>query len=91
MTTSQTSLDTETRSGSAMRVARMFTERGVHPFDTVEWEIRDARIGFGDKISFEQTGVEFPSTWSQNSTNIVAQKYFRVSWVVHRANARSSR
>ncbi len=32
---------------------------------------------FGDKISFEQTGVEFPTTWSQNSTNIVAQKYFR--------------
>ncbi|MEH3053083.1 MAG: vitamin B12-dependent ribonucleotide reductase [Patulibacter minatonensis] len=74
---SQTTLDTESRSGSAMRVARMFTEQGVHPFDTVEWEIRDAVIGFGDKISFEQRGVEFPSTWSQNSTNIVAQKYFR--------------
>jgi ribonucleoside-diphosphate reductase alpha chain len=74
---SQTTLDTESRSGSAMRVARMFTEQGVHPFDSVEWELRDARIGFGDKISFEQTGVEFPVTWSQNSTNIVAQKYFR--------------
>ncbi len=74
---SQTTLDTENPRGTAMRVARMFTEQGVHPFDTVEWEIRDARIGFGDKISFEQTGVEFPATWSQNSTNIVAQKYFR--------------
>ncbi|MDQ3678052.1 MAG: adenosylcobalamin-dependent ribonucleoside-diphosphate reductase, partial [Actinomycetota bacterium] len=35
------------------------------------------RIGHGDKVAFEQTGVEFPKTWSQNATNIVAQKYFR--------------
>ncbi len=49
----------------------------MHPFDTVEWELRDARIGHGDKVAFEQRGVEFPKTWSQNSTNIVAQKYFR--------------
>ncbi|HEV7863946.1 MAG TPA: LAGLIDADG family homing endonuclease, partial [Acidimicrobiia bacterium] len=27
--------------------------------------------------AFFQPGVEFPVTWSQNSTNIVAQKYFR--------------
>ncbi|MGH2862157.1 MAG: vitamin B12-dependent ribonucleotide reductase, partial [Solirubrobacteraceae bacterium] len=39
--------------------------------------MRDARIGHGGKISFEQTDVEFPQSWSQNSTNIVAQKYFR--------------
>ena len=76
-TPSQTTLDKENQPGSAMRVARMFTEAGVHPFESVEWEIRDARIGFGDKVSFEQKGVEFPKTWSQNSTNIVAQKYFR--------------
>ncbi len=76
-TPSQTTLDKENQPGSAMSVARMFTEAGVHPFESVEWEIRDARIGFGDKISFEQTGVEFPKSWSQNSTNIVAQKYFR--------------
>ncbi len=74
---SQTTLESENRRGSAMRVARMFTEPGVHPFESVEWEIRDAIIGFGGKVSFEQKGVEFPKTWSQNSTNIVAQKYFR--------------
>ena len=28
-------------------------------------------------MAFEQTDVEFPATWSQNATNIVAQKYFR--------------
>src|SRR6202012_4218965 len=26
---------------------------------------------------FEQADVEFPKAWSQNATNIVAQKYFR--------------
>ncbi len=63
--------------GTALRVRRFFTSPGVHPFDTVEWELRDARIGHGDKLAFEQLDVEFPSTWSQNATNIVAQKYFR--------------
>src|SRR3954449_188870 len=52
---------------------RRFTESGKHPFDCVEWEIRDAIIG----DAFEQRDVEFPKTWSQNATNIVAQKYFR--------------
>ncbi|MEO8689613.1 MAG: vitamin B12-dependent ribonucleotide reductase, partial [Solirubrobacteraceae bacterium] len=56
---------------------RLFTQPGVHPFDQVEWETRDARIGHGDKVAFEQKDVEFPKSWSQNATNIVAQKYFR--------------
>lgn len=63
--------------GKGMPIARRFTQAGVHPLDTVEWEIRDARIAHGDKVAFEQLGVEFPTTWSQNATNIVAQKYFR--------------
>jgi ribonucleoside-diphosphate reductase alpha chain len=49
----------------------------VSPFDAVEWEIRDAVIGDPDNPAFAQHGVEFPKSWSQNSTNIVAQKYFR--------------
>jgi ribonucleoside-diphosphate reductase alpha chain len=63
--------------GEALSIKRVFTTPGVHPFDTVEWELRDARIGHGEEIAFEQAGVEFPKSWSQNSTNIVAQKYFR--------------
>ena len=58
-------------------VRRLFTRPDVHPFDDIEWETRDARIGNGAKVVFEQTGVEFPKSWSQNATNIVAQKYFR--------------
>jgi ribonucleoside-diphosphate reductase alpha chain len=58
-------------------VERRLSREGVHPFDEVEWEIRDAVIGDPAKPAFEQRGVEFPRSWSQNATNIVAQKYFR--------------
>ncbi len=67
----------ETAPGEALSIRRFFTTPGVHPFDNVEWELRDARIGHGDRIAFEQADVEFPKSWSQNATNIVAQKYFR--------------
>lgn len=60
-----------------LSVSRRYTEPGTHPFDMVEWEIRDAIIGNPEKPAFEQRGVEFPTTWTQNATNIVAQKYFR--------------
>jgi ribonucleoside-diphosphate reductase alpha chain len=75
--TAEAALTNDTETGQALAVRRFFTEPGVHPFDSVEWETRDARIGHGDKVAFEQRGVEFPRTWSQNATNIVAQKYFR--------------
>ena len=47
--------------------------------DLVEWERRDARISNwkDGSVAFEQLDVEFPTTWSLNATNIVAQKYFR--------------
>src|SRR6202166_5132251 len=60
-----------------LAIERFFTTPGNDPLDGVEWEIRDARIGHGDRVAFEQRGVEFPRSWSQNATNIVAQKYFR--------------
>jgi ribonucleoside-diphosphate reductase alpha chain len=58
---------------------RHFTSDAVHPYDEVEWEVRDAVIpNFKEGgNAFEQRGVEFPKTWSQNATNIVSQKYFR--------------
>jgi ribonucleoside-diphosphate reductase alpha chain len=72
-----TTSTTPTTTGSGLTIRRLFTQPGEHPFDAVEWESRDARIGHGDKVSFEQRDVEFPRSWSQNATNIVAQKYFR--------------
>src|SRR5687767_8176769 len=66
-----------TAAGDGVSVGRRFTEPGKSPFEAVEWQIRDAVIGDPDNPAFEQRGVEFPKSWSQNATNIVAQKYFR--------------
>ncbi len=73
----QTQISSDPQAVDGLSVRRYFTTPGTHPFDAVEWERRDARIGHGDKVSFEQRDVEFPRAWSQNATNIVAQKYFR--------------
>ena len=72
-----TTLSQDAAQGEALAINRFFTTAGIHPFESVEWEIRDARIAHGDRVAFEQKDVEFPKSWSQNATNIVAQKYFR--------------
>src|SRR6188472_4201631 len=68
-------------SGAAagLRIERVWTTEGVHPYDEVTWERRDVvmtnlRDG---SINFEQRGVEFPDSWSINAGNIVTTKYFR--------------
>ncbi len=73
----QTEITPTSGSNEGLSIRRQLTTAGQHPFDAIEWEIRDARIGHGDRVSFEQRDVEFPKSWSQNATNIVAQKYFR--------------
>ncbi len=64
---------------SEIGIRRHFTTEGVHPYDEVTWERRDARItNYRDgTVAFEQLGVEVPESWSVNATNILAQKYFR--------------
>ena len=60
-----------------LRLERYFTHEGVHPYDEIEWELRDAVIpGEGGNV-FEQRGVEVPKFWSATATNVVASKYFR--------------
>ena len=60
-----------------LRFERTFTREGVHPYDEIEWELRDAIIpGDGGNV-FEQKAVEVPAFWSQTATNVVASKYFR--------------
>jgi ribonucleoside-diphosphate reductase alpha chain len=60
------------------RYQRSYTKPGVHPYDAVKWEIRNAVItDHKGQIIFEQKDVEAPSFWSQTATNIVASKYFR--------------
>ncbi|MGK5678596.1 vitamin B12-dependent ribonucleotide reductase [Actinoplanes sp. URMC 104] len=65
--------------GGGLRVERVWTTEGVHPYDEVEWERRDVVMtNWRDgSINFEQKGVEFPTAWSVNAANIVTTKYFR--------------
>ena len=75
---SETTIEASARvAEGGLKIDRRFTTEGTHPFDEVAWEERDAIIGDPAAPAFEQRGVEFPETWSQNATNIVAQKYFR--------------
>jgi len=74
---SKTAISSPKNGLRGLSVERRFSAAGVHPFDQIEWEIRDAVIGDPENPAFEQRGVEFPKSWSQNATNIVAQKYFR--------------
>ncbi|MFE9427227.1 vitamin B12-dependent ribonucleotide reductase [Kitasatospora sp. NPDC006697] len=62
-----------------LRIERIYTTPGVHPYDQVAWERRDVVMtNWRDgSINFEQRGVEFPDFWSVNAVNIVTSKYFR--------------
>jgi len=60
-----------------LTIDRVFSTEGKDPFDSVEWETRDASIkNHTGKAIFEQTNVEFPVGWSQLATNVVTSKYF---------------
>jgi ribonucleoside-diphosphate reductase alpha chain len=59
-------------------VGRLFTPQGSKAYDQIEWAQRDSKLvnpGTGE-IVFEQLDLEFPTSFSQNAINIVAQKYF---------------
>jgi ribonucleoside-diphosphate reductase alpha chain len=64
--------------GNGLKIKRFFTTEGVHPYDELIWEHRDAVITNEKGIKvFEQLGVEVPKTYSQTATNIIVSKYFR--------------
>ena len=59
-----------------------FTTPGVHPYDVLEWERRDAVI-YNEKgdVIFKQEQVEVPANWTQLATDIAASKYLRKAGV----------
>ena len=62
---------------TGLNFSRLYTEQGVSPYDSVQWEIRPAQIvNEKGEVIFEQADVEIPKDWSQTATNIVASKYF---------------
>ncbi|MGG2459144.1 vitamin B12-dependent ribonucleotide reductase [Streptomyces sp. RGM 3693] len=67
------------KAGKGLRIERIHTTPGVHPYDEVEWARRDVVMtNWRDgSVNFEQRGVEFPDFWSVNAVNIVTSKYFR--------------
>jgi ribonucleoside-diphosphate reductase alpha chain len=78
-TVSGTSPSSRSRGRAKLRVERIHTTPGVHPYDEVTWERRDVVMtNWRDgSVNFEQRGVEFPDSWSVNAANIVTTKYFR--------------
>jgi ribonucleoside-diphosphate reductase alpha chain len=67
------------RRGKGIKVRRINTTAGVHPYEQISWERRDVVMtNWRDgSVNFEQRGVEFPDFWSVNAGNIVTTKYFR--------------
>ena len=77
---------TETQAGATqgavtggLKIERVFSTKGVHPYDEITWERRDVvqtNWKTGENV-FEQRGVEYPTFWSVNASTIVTTKYFR--------------
>jgi ribonucleoside-diphosphate reductase alpha chain len=67
------------KAAPGLRIERVWTAAGIHPYDEVTWERRDVVMtNWRDgSVNFEQRGVEFPDFWSVNAANIVTTKYFR--------------
>ena len=61
-----------------LSVGRLFTPAGSKGYDQIEWSKRDSKLTnpATGEIVFEQLDIEFPTAFSQNAINIVAQKYF---------------
>lgn len=67
------------QAGKGLKMERVFSTEGVHPYDAITWERRDVvqtNWKTGETV-FEQRGVEFPDFWSVNASTIVTTKYFR--------------
>jgi ribonucleoside-diphosphate reductase alpha chain len=57
---------------------RWFAPTTGSVWDTVRWEKRAAIIKNSDgETIFEQLDLDFPSSWSQTATQVVASRYFR--------------
>lgn len=63
---------------TSLGVGRLFTQPKSKAYDLLKWSKQDSIIKnpMTDTPVFEQRDVEFPSGWSLNAINIVAQKYF---------------
>ena len=64
--TGSASRNSRKRAPKGIHIPRYFTKAGDDPFDSVEWEIRVARIANEKgEVVFEQDDCEIPKSWSQ--------------------------
>ena len=64
------------RTGAGFALERHFTRPEIHPYELLQWVPGRATITASTgEVIFEQDGVEFPSSWSQLSKNVVVSKY----------------
>ncbi|KRF19790.1 vitamin B12-dependent ribonucleotide reductase [Nocardioides sp. Soil797] len=78
-TVNSDSAKTQGSKGKGLKIERVFSTEGVHPYDEITWERRDVvqtNWKTGESV-FEQRGVEYPDFWSVNASTIVTTKYFR--------------
>ena len=69
--------NTEKMRNKGLKISQHFSTPGVHPFDEIEWEKRQAKItDETGKTIFEQKDAEVPENWSQLATKVVVSKYF---------------
>ena len=65
-----------------MKFTRRFTRDGISPYDMFEYKKRTSVLRNTDgSVVFEMEDIEVPVQWSQVSTDILAQKYFRKTGV----------
>jgi ribonucleoside-diphosphate reductase alpha chain len=72
-----TASSAETKTTQGLTFQRLFSKKGIHPFDEIVWELRNAAISNEKgEVLFEQKNVEVPTCWSMTATNVVSSKYF---------------
>jgi ribonucleoside-diphosphate reductase alpha chain len=79
LTQEKVTAEKETSDKVSLGITRRFTNENQDVYELIDWDIRESKItNYKDgSVAFEQQGVEVPSSWSLNATNILAQKYFR--------------
>src|SRR5688572_19696159 len=82
----------KTKANPGVKVRRVFTRPGVHPYDAITWEKRTSKISNPDGSTvFEMKDVEVPAGWSQLATDIIVSKYFRKAGVPGTGHETSAR
>ena len=62
---------------ASLNLNRVFSDSEVHPYATLEWEVKRAEITDDTgKCIFEQNNIEVPKAFSELATKILASKYF---------------